>query len=153
MTSDTETFLPTATVETLEITLPQGLMGLPELTEFELTPLMHSAPFLRLRSVGELALDFLLVEPGNFVDDYAFELSDEVANALHLESAEDVLILNIVTLHSQEPRYVTVNLIGPIILNRRTLFGRQIVLPRHAQTYSATHPLVDERVSEHAVAA
>jgi flagellar assembly factor FliW len=151
MTSATENFLPTTENETQFITLPLGLMGLPELKEFEITKLTRCHPFLRLASLGELHLEFLIVEPGEVVNDYAFVLEDEHAEALGLERAEDVLILNVVTLHSQEPSYITVNLAGPIIINRQTGIGRQVVLPREPRHYSASHVLMDER--QHAVAA
>ena len=151
MNSASDTFLPTEENETLKLTLPQGLLGLPELKEFELSALTRSWPFLRLRSLGELNLEFLLVEPAHVISDYAFVLEDEHADALGLTRMEDVLILNVVTIHSQEPQYSTVNLSGPLVFNRLTGIGRQVVLPRVPHRYSASHTLVDHR--EHAVAA
>ena len=38
------------------------------------------------------------------------------------------MILNIVTLKRQTPLEATVNLVGPIVINRRTREGRQLVI-------------------------
>ena len=50
-------------------------------------------------------------------------------------------MLNIVTVSRTEPVTATVNLIGPIIVNRRTGVGKQVVLSNHAH-YDARFPLV-----------
>ncbi len=144
MTFATETFLPTAVTEPMQITLPAGLIGLSELREFDLTPIEASWPFLNLRSKGDLEIEFLAAEAKNLVADYAINLPDEDALVLALAAPEDALILNIVTVHSMRPQFVTVNLAGPIIVNRHTLDGRQIVLPA-GEHHSTVHPLIDER--------
>jgi flagellar assembly factor FliW len=144
MTFATETFLPTAVTEPMQILLPFGLIGLSELRDFDLAPLEESWPFLNLRSRGDLEIEFLAVEAKNVVTDYAVELPDEDALALSLSSSEDALILNIVTVHSHHPQFVTVNLAGPIVVNRHTLLAKQIVLPQ-GEGHSTVHPLIDER--------
>ena len=53
-------------------------------------------------------------------------------------------IYNIVTIHSLQPQHVTVNLVGPIVVNRHTLIGKQVILANFDQ-YSAQHVLIDER--------
>jgi flagellar assembly factor FliW len=84
------------------------------------------------------------VEAKDVVSDYAVVLSDDDATALNLASPDDALVLNIVTVHSMRPQFVTVNLAGPIVVNRHTLLGKQIVLPQ-SEKISTVHPLIDER--------
>jgi len=144
MNIEVETFLPTAVTEPTQVVLPFGLIGLGELREFDLKPLADSWPFLTLRSRGELEIEFLVVEAENVTDNYSFKLHDEEALSLGLSSPEDAFILNIVTVHPQRPQYVTVNLAGPIVVNRHTLLGRQIILSPVEQ-YPTVHPLIDER--------
>ena len=52
------------------------------------------------------------------------------------------MILNIVTLKRQHPVEGTANLIGPIVVNRRTRIGRQLVISNYSR-YSANHALVE----------
>jgi flagellar assembly factor FliW len=52
------------------------------------------------------------------------------------------MILNIVTLRQQQPIEASVNLVGPLIVNRRTRIGRQLVISNYSR-YSAHHQLVD----------
>jgi len=145
MTFATETFLPTAATEPMQIILPFGLIGLGELREFDLQPIDGSWPFLNLRSRGDLEIEFLAIEAQNAVSDYAVELGDDEARELDLTTPDEALIVNIVTIHSNRPQFVTVNLAGPIVVNRRTLLGRQIVLGG-ADKFSTVHPIIDERV-------
>lgn len=144
MTFATETFLPTAVTEPMQIMLPFGLIGLGDLREFDLKAIEGSWPFLTFRSRGDLEIEFLAVEAKNVVSDYAVVLSDEDALGLNLSSADDALVLNIVTIHSMRPQYVTANLAGPIVVNRHTLLGKQIVLMQ-GEKLSTVHPLIDER--------
>jgi flagellar assembly factor FliW len=53
------------------------------------------------------------------------------------------LILNVATIKSYEPQKVTLNLAAPILINRRTRVGKQVVLLNY-QNYSTTHVLIDE---------
>ncbi len=144
MTFATETFLPTAVTEPMQIMLPFGLIGLSDLREFDLAAIEGSWPFLTFRSRGELEIEFLAVEAKNVVADYAVVLNDEDALALNLSSPDDALVLNIVTVHSMRPQFVTANLAGPIVINRRTLLGKQIVLQQGDKS-STVYPLIDER--------
>jgi flagellar assembly factor FliW len=51
------------------------------------------------------------------------------------------MVLNIVTLRPEAPTQATVNLIGPIVVNRRTRIGRQLVIANYSK-YSARQVLV-----------
>ena len=74
--------------------------------------------------------------------DYELEIFDEDAASLELRDPGDALVLNIVNLRQQQPVEATVNLIGPIVVNRRTHVGRQLVIANYSR-YSAHHLLVD----------
>jgi flagellar assembly factor FliW len=78
------------------------------------------------------------------VDGYEVVLSDEESEALGISSPEDAMVLNIVTIHSMDPTFVTVNLAGPLVVNRSTLVGHQIILSG-SSAHSTEHTLVDQR--------
>jgi flagellar assembly factor FliW len=86
------------------------------------------------------------VSPQNLLPDYQLELGDDDTEALDLATPEDALIYNIVTVHNSPRQYVTANLIGPIVVNRRTRLGRQVILA-NSDDFSAKHPLIDERAT------
>ena len=77
-------------------------------------------------------------------------MSDDDAELLQLQVATDALIYNIVTIHSLQPQHVTVNLVGPIVVNRHTLIGKQMIIANF-EHYSAQHELIDERQTKQAV--
>lgn len=123
------------------IQLPWGLVGLREYTRAELFHLPEQLPLRWLRLVGAPPLDFVVVEPVGLIADYVPELFDEDAAAIGLESADDALVLNIVTVCRGEPVTATVNLVGPIVVNWKTKIGRQVILSNHAR-FDARHPLL-----------
>ena len=136
-------------VESYGIHLPFGLIGLPKLTRFEVAPIEGSWPFLSMRATTGDEFDFIAIEPFGIVPGYDLELSDSDAEALQISTGRDALVLNIVSIHSFQPQYVTVNLVGPVVVNRMTLVGKQ-VLAANADRYSTHYVLIDERGRAHA---
>lgn len=134
-----------------EIHLPQGLIGFASYTRAELLYLPDHLPFLWMKLHGKLdALRFIVIEPGGIVPGYEPELFEVDAERLGISSPADAMILNIVTLRRQDPVEATVNLIGPVVVNRRTRVGRQLVISNYSR-YSAHH-LLSENPQAPAVA-
>jgi flagellar assembly factor FliW len=125
--------------------LPQGLIGFKEHTRAEILYVPDHLPFLWLklhRASGEGAVHFIVIEPAGLVPGYVPELFDADAEALGLRDPAEAMLLNIVTLKNQNPLDAVVNLVGPIVMNRRTRVARQLVISNYSQ-YSAHWPLVD----------
>lgn len=126
-----------------EISLPSGLIGFGDYRRGELLYLTDHLPFLWLKLSSKTdCVRFVVIEPGGVIPDYQPEIFDADAEALGLKDMSEALVLNIVTLRHQQPVEATVNLLGPIVVNRRTRIGRQLVLANHS-SYSAHHPLVE----------
>lgn len=123
------------------IKLPEGLIGFPEHKSFELFFQEDQLPFRWMRLLGSEPIHFVVIEPGGIIPGYEPELFDEDAAVLGITGADDALVLNIVTVSNTEPVTATVNLIGPVIINRRTSIAKQVVLANHAR-YDARYPLV-----------
>lgn len=130
-------------IKPMEFELPSGLIGLENATRFELLINEEEEPFMWIRAVDQHELAFVVVEPSKILNDYDVEIADDDANKLDIHSAEDALILNIVTLKDDDIESATVNLIGPIVLNRRTLSGKQLIAANYMK-FSARHPLLSE---------
>lgn len=123
------------------IDLPQGLMGFSELTKLEVLFDEGELPFMHLRSVDGGDVEFIVVEPQGLIKDYIIEVTDQDVAYLSLQKPEDMLILNIVTIGASNNR-ATVNLVGPIVVNRKTLKGKQIVIGNY-QDYSPHYVLYE----------
>ena len=104
---------------------------------------MFSSPILKKpRSPGSRCSTiprslFLVLPPFTAIPEYQPEISDEDVAYLRLKNPADALIYNIVTLR---PGHATINLKGPIVINRYTLRGKQVVL-QNASKWSVRHPL------------
>ena len=133
-----------ATPAAASIILPNGMIGLPEIKNLQMIQHSECWPFLTLVSSGTDGMQFLAIEPHDIIPDYSLEVNDLDAEALGLTCAADAQILNIVTIHSNEPYFVTANLIGPVLVNRHTREARQVILI-NSDRYSTRHVLVDER--------
>ena len=118
------------TVEELpEINFPGGLPGFPDVRRFVLVRIGDElSPFSVLRSVDDGAdVEFVVTHPGLFFPDYEPEIDDDTANRLELKSADDALLLVIVTV-AEPVADSTANLLGPIVVNRHTRAAAQAVL-------------------------
>ena len=109
----------------IPVTFPKGLLGFERLTAFTLFEPKDGYP-----------LKFLQVTVKR---DYQVPLTPEEAEALALEAPEDALILTLVVV-PEDPRHMTTNLAGPLIINIRTRVGRQIILS--SETYPLRCPIL-----------
>jgi flagellar assembly factor FliW len=126
-----------------EVILPHGIIGFSHYKRAELLYLPDHLPFLWMKlGEPEESIHFIVIEPGGIVLGYEPEVSDEDIAQLEIRDQSEAMILNIVTLKKQNPVEAIVNLIGPIVVNRRTRVGRQLVITNYSR-YSAHHLLVE----------
>jgi flagellar assembly factor FliW len=131
-----------ADIPVLELARP--LIGFPELSRFALARLTEDGLICDLRSLENPDVSFVVVPPGEFFDDYAPEVDDELVDALGIEAVEDVLTLVIVTL-GDTPEAATANLRAPVVINHRNRRAGQAVLddPNLSTRASLTGPRAD----------
>jgi flagellar assembly factor FliW len=105
------------------------LPGFPDARRFVLVTWgEEGSPFSVLRSLDHEALEFLVAAPVALFPHYAPEIDDPTAESLALETAEDALVLVLVTV-GERAEDATANLLAPIIVNVHSLVAAQIVLP------------------------
>lgn len=132
--------------------LPQGLIGFKDYTRAELLYQPDHLPFLWMKLHGPHdAIHFIVIEPADLIPGYELEIFDEDAASLGIEDPAEAMVLNIVTLRQKHPHDATVNLVGPIVVNRRTRVGRQLVIANYSR-FSAHHPLVEQSAAQLAIA-
>lgn len=120
------------------VRLPMGLLGFEQFKEYFLLADPAEDPFLWLQVPHNADLAFLVISPQPLLPDYKPKISPEDVAFLGLTSEADAALLSIVTMRG--PNQATLNLKGPIILNRRTLVAKQVI-PANAAEYSVRHPL------------
>jgi flagellar assembly factor FliW len=124
--------------------MPTGLIGLPDFKKFELIVDPESLPFVILRCIDGDTVQIPAIEPVGLVQDYVLDISDEDSEILGLKGSDSTpLILNVATIKSFEPQKVTLNLAAPVIINRQTRVGKQVILVNYLK-YSTSHVLIDE---------
>ena len=127
------------------IHLEDGLVGFPEARRFCLVGRREESPFHWLQSLDEPTLALAVISPMDFCEDYSFDLQESDAERLELQSAADAVVLTTVTV-DHDNRCVTTNLLGPIIVNTRTLSARQVVLSN--ENFSTKHLLFELRTAD-----
>jgi flagellar assembly factor FliW len=120
------------------IRLPFGLLGFEHVKQYILLANPAEEPFLWLQMLDDAKRAFLVVPPERLLADYQPDISDDEVEFLGLADPADAFLLNIVTLRGNGQ--ATVNLKGPVVINRRTLIGKQVI-PNNAAQYSLRHPL------------
>ncbi len=134
----TELEVTAVTPDSNELRLPMGLLGFERIKDYVLLANPAEAPFAWLQVKGDNDLAFVVINPFLVVPDYHPDIPEAEVEFLDLREQDDAILLNIVTVHG--PNRATVNLKGPIVINRHTLVGKQVVLA-NATDYSVRHPL------------
>lgn len=109
------------------LTFPKGLLGFEQLTTYQLVEPRDAYPLKFLQSVEAAEVSFICIDPIAVKKDYEVPLGQEEAEALALEAPEDALILTLVVV-PEDPRQMTTNLAGPLVVNVKTRLGYQIIL-------------------------
>jgi len=122
-----------------DVRLPMGLLGFERLKDYLLIADPEEEPFGRLKATGDAAIAFVVLNPFLIVPDYQPDIPQADVEFLGLKKAQDAMLLNIVTVHKSGQ--ATMNLKGPIVINRNTGVGKQVVIANGAE-YSVQHPLL-----------
>ena len=109
----------------------KGILGFPDDKRYALIPHREGSPFFWLQSVDTPELAFVVINPALVVSDYSFEISDEIQKELELTSSKQAEVLVIVTIRNgdqdSKPK-ISVNLLGPLVINIEKRLARQVVL-------------------------
>ena len=85
-------------INSMELTLPGGLLGFEGLKRWTLTGRSDEVPFLRLSSRDDLNITFVVMKPAGFIANYQPELHTVDVTVLELAGPHEACVLNIVTL-------------------------------------------------------
>jgi flagellar assembly factor FliW len=126
MTVTTKAYGQMEADERQRIRFPSGLPGFEKFKEFVLLD-ARQEPFYYLQSLEVAEIAFILVDPFLFRADYELDISNEEMRTIGVASPAEVLVFAIVTV-PPDGGPMTANLMGPILINRKTRAAMQAVL-------------------------
>jgi flagellar assembly factor FliW len=129
---------PVAAVTTTNVQIPMGLLGFERMKDYLLIANPAEEPFEWLQVKGDTTLAFVVINPFLIVPDYHPDIPQADVDFLGISDPDDAVLLNIVTVHKHG--HATMNLKGPVVINRHTMIGKQVVVS-NAADYSVCHPL------------
>jgi flagellar assembly factor FliW len=129
--------------ERQRVVFPQGLFGFEELKDYVLLD-AEKHPFYWLQSVDKEQVAFVLINPFLIRSDYEVNIGGDELAEIGIDAPEKTLIFTIVTIPPDgDP--MTVNLQGPLVINRDTRRGKQAVL--NDSRWKTKHDIMAELAS------
>lgn len=128
------------------ISLPEGLIGFPELVKYVILDHDTDSPFKWLQSLDDGSMAFVVISPLTFRPDYTVELTEDEIGPLGLSDAEDAVVSVIVTI-PPDPKKMSANLKAPLVFNLKNRNGKQFIV-RDPQ-YQTKHFIMEE-IKKHA---
>jgi flagellar assembly factor FliW len=121
------------------VEFPRGLVGIPHLRRFVLWPDPQAPSVLWLQSTRDPSWALALVEPRLLVPTYQVRATTQQLAALQIDESREVEVYVTLNQTAQNP---TVNLQAPILINRRSSLGMQLVLSdtRYPVRYALNYP-------------
>jgi len=124
------------------ITLPQGMIGFPQLRRYVLIRHRDDSPFFWLQSLEAAELAFVVVNPLLFDAAYKFTLSNAETKLLNAEDPSQIQVWVVVTIPVGKPDKMTANLKAPVVINLQNRQAAQIILDD--AKYSVRQPLASQ---------
>ena len=129
---------------------PEGIIGFEEVNYYYLLD-SREGPFYWLQAEGNAGLAFLLVNPRIFMNDYKLTVQKEDLKSIGLEGEssestdaetdDNLLDFAIVTVPEDHTK-MSVNLMGPIVINRKTRTAKQLISENDRHTVK--HYILEE---------
>jgi len=120
------------------VTFPSGLLGFPEQQRYVILDHDTEAPFKWLQSVEEPSLAFVILEPALIHPGYQIDVPADALAEIRAEEREELALVVILTIPSDDPGRITANLRGPLVISHQTKLGKQVVL---SEDFPTRHPL------------
>jgi flagellar assembly factor FliW len=120
------------------LAFPEGLVGCQDWKNFLLlSDDEEDLPVACLQSIDQPRVRLLVTDPRLIDGNYSVNLTDEERSSLGLQTPDDTALF--CTLSVSQDGAITANLLGPLVVNKRTRCGRQLVLSESG--YSTRHPV------------
>lgn len=122
------------------ITFTEGILGFPKYRKYFFLDHDKTGTFRWLQSVENGGLAFVLIDPLLIFSEYRVEVKKEDIEDIKLSSLDKAVVVSIVNI-SKGCKTVTVNLLGPIIVNPEEMLAKQVIL--FNSSYSIKHEIME----------
>ena len=122
----------------------KGIPAFEDEHEFLIIPYDEESPYYFMQSLKTPELAFLITTPFIFFPDYVIEIDDETLDELKIKKQEDVMLYSLITIPNGSVRYMTANLLAPVVINTENMQAKQIVMEK--TRYTTKHRLFPDRV-------
>ena len=122
----------------------KGIPAFEDEHEFLIIPYDEESPYYFMQSLKTPELAFLITTPFIFFPDYVIEIDDETLDELKIKNQEDVMLYSLITIPNGSVRYMTANLLAPVVINTENMQAKQIVMEK--TRYTTKHRLFPDRV-------
>ena len=122
----------------------EGIPAFEDEHEFLIIPYDEESPYYFMQSLKTPELAFLITTPFIFFPDYMIEIDDDTIEELSIKNQEDVMLYSLITIPNGSVRYMTANLLAPVVINTDNMQAKQIVMEK--TRYTTKHRLFPDRV-------
>lgn len=124
----------------------EGIPAFEDEREFVILPYDEESPYYFMQSLRKPELAFLLTMPFLFFPEYEIEIDDATLKDLDITDQESVSLYALVTIPNGSVRYMTANLLAPIVLNTKNMQAKQMVMEK--SKYTTKHRLFPDKREE-----
>ncbi len=122
----------------------EGIPAFENEHEFLIIPYDEESPYYFMQSLKTPELAFLITTPFIFFPEYVIEIDDETLDELKIKNQEDVMLYSLITIPNGSVRYMTANLLAPVVINTENMQAKQIVMEK--TRYTTKHRLFPDKV-------
>ncbi|MCS6291578.1 MAG: flagellar assembly protein FliW [Nitrospira sp.] len=126
------------------LTFPNGILGFPDCRRYVIFDHDTDAPFKWLQSLDEPGLAFVILDPATFHPEYDVQVPHEALLEVDGKEDDELILSVLLTIPSNDPTGITANLRGPLLMNPRTKFCKQLIL---SDNYPTRFPLFSHKPS------
>jgi len=124
------------------ITMAKPVLGFEQLKKFCIIESRDFEPFMWFQSVEDPAVAFIIVNPLFFNADYRIEVNPKEIEELQVSDVKAVETYVIATI-PPDPKRMSVNMQGPLLINTRTCLAKQLVMVN--SDYKLRHFIISEK--------
>lgn len=110
-----------------QIYFPEGLFAFEGLKHFALLPTKSGSTFHWLQSLEEARLAFLITLVSDITNTYVPKINPEHLKIIEAQALTETEVWGIITVPPGQPEGMTINLQGPVLINRPRKLGSQFV--------------------------
>ena len=124
------------------IDFPDGILGFDFIKKFIILDAGDpGSPFKWMQAFDEKDLAFVIIRPLDFMNEYELSISQNDLETVKAQNIDELLVFAIVTI-PENPRNMTANLQGPVIINPAKRIGKQAI--SLSDRYTVRHNILDE---------